>query len=96
MKQIDNNEQEYIVGITDVVSKLIAGNEHISVEEAKKRFKDSKVYEYLCHPPVPFCEEGPEDFYEMYVNLKTKGLMIDNTQLYLKNNPQLYSLHPDD
>lgn len=48
------------------------------------------------HPHVPFYEEGPEDFYEMYVNLKTKGLMIDNTQLYLKNNPQLYSLHPDD
>lgn len=44
MKQTDNNEQEYIVGITNVVSKLIAGNEHISVEEAEKRFKDSKVY----------------------------------------------------
>lgn len=48
MKQINNNEQEYIAGITDVLFKLIAGNEHISVEEAKKRFKDSKVYEYLC------------------------------------------------
>ena len=63
-------------------------------EDQKLTVQDTN--EYLCHPPVPFYEEGPEDFYEMYVNLKTKGLMIDNTQLYLKNNPQLYSLHPDD
>lgn len=47
MKQIDNNEQEYIVGITDVVSKLIAGNEHISIYQWKKLKSGLKTQRYM-------------------------------------------------
>ena len=40
-------------------------------------------------------EEDPQYFYEMYENLEHKGIMVDNNQLYLMQNPQLYKLPTD-
>lgn len=42
-----------------------------------------------------FYEEDPQYFYEMYENLEHKGIMVDNNQLYLMQNPQLYKLPTD-
>lgn len=92
MKKNKYVTQEFISAITKEAAKLIAANEHQSVDDAKKLFMASKVYDYLCNPPEPFYEEDPEYFYEMYENLKNKGIMLDNNELYLKENPQLYSL----
>lgn len=92
MKKNEYVTDEFINAITNEVSKLIAVDERISVKKAMTLFKNSKVYEYLCNPPEPFYEEDPQYFYEMYNNLKNKGIMADNNDIYLKKNKQLYSL----
>lgn len=89
---MEMSSREFAASIITEVAKLIAVDERISVEQAKKEFKNSKVYNYLCDPSQPFYEEDPQDFFEMYKNLKNQGLMLDNTDLYLKNHPELYSL----
>lgn len=92
MKVNKFSSKEFVVAITAEASKLIAANDHISVEDAKKSFEASKVYDYLCNPSDYFYEEDPQYFFEMYENLKNKGIMLDNTDLYLKNYPELYSV----
>lgn len=86
---------DFVVAITAETSKLIAANDHISVKAAKEAFEKSKVFDYLCNPPDYFYEEDPQYFFEMYENLKNEGIMLDNTDLYLKNHPELYSLDVD-
>lgn len=70
------SSKDFMLAITDEVSKLIAANDHVSVEKAKKLFENSKVFNYLCKPPDDFYEEDPQHFFEMYENLKTKGIML--------------------
>lgn len=43
----------------------------------------------------PFVEEGPEDFYEMFVNDQKYGRMVTEIQLYLEKHPELYE-NPDE
>lgn len=91
MKTNKNVTEEFVRAITKETSKLIAAHEHLTVKDAKAEFKKSKVYDYLCQPPVPFYEEDPEYFYEMYENLKHNGEMLDDMDLFLKQNHKLYT-----
>lgn len=95
MKEDKIISDEFVVAVTAEVAKLIAVDEHISVDQARSEFKNSKVYNYLCDSSQPFYEEDPQDFFEMYENLKNKEVMLNNTDLYLKNHPELYSLSVD-
>lgn len=95
MKKNKYITESFINAITKEVSILIAANDHMSIEKAENLFKESKVYNFLCFPPDYFYEEDPQYFYEMYENLEHKGLMVDNNQLYLMQNPQLYKLPTD-
>lgn len=91
----ENVTKSFVLAITDKVSKKIAIYDRISIEQAKSNFINSKVYEYLCNPQVSFIEEGPDYFFELYENLKNEGVMVDNTTLYLKQHPELYTI-PDE
>ena len=88
MKKNKYVTESFINAITKEVSILIAANDHMSTEKAK-------IYNFLCFPPDYFYEEDPQYFYEMYENLEHKGIMVDNNQLYLMQNPQLYKLPTD-
>ena len=55
--------QEFVLAITDEVSKLIAANEYISIKDAKQLFEESRVFNYLGNPPTPFYEEDSDYFF---------------------------------
>lgn len=84
--------KEYVIRMTDDVSKLIATNYHISFKQAKHDFTKSQVFNYLAFANEDFVEEGPLDFYDLYVNLKKTGGMVSSTDLYLEKHPELYSI----
>ena len=69
---------------------MIAMTSNISLREAKKKFTESRTYNFLSYSDDPFVEEGPEDFFEMFKNEKKYGRMITDTQLYLEQHPELY------
>lgn len=92
MKKSRFVSQEFIDAITNETSKLIAAADHVSVEEAIKLFKNSKVFEYLYTSPEPFYEEDPQYFYELFENCRKGKGLLDNTDLYLKKHPELYSM----
>ncbi|AEG41680.1 hypothetical protein [Lactobacillus kefiranofaciens] len=84
--------KEYVIRMTDDVSKLIATNYHISFKQAKQDFIKSQVFNYLAFANEDFMEEGPLDFYDLYVNLKKTGRMVSSADLYLEKHPELYSI----
>lgn len=83
--------KEYVIRITDNIAKTIATKYQISFNQAKKNFMNSQVYIYLAFANEDLVEEGPEDFYDLYVNLRKTGRMVSSTDLYLEKYPELYS-----
>lgn len=78
MRTIEERKKSFINGITNEVSKQIAKKDKISFDQAQEEFKQSRTFNYLAYSDEPFTEEGPDDFFEMFLNDRKFGVLANN------------------
>jgi predicted proteasome-type protease len=91
MQIIESKKDDFVKGITRKVSKMITKKYNCSLKEAVALFKNTKTYNFLAYSDDPFIEDGPEDFFELYVNEKKYGRMITNQQIRLEKKKGIFS-----
>ena len=84
MENLDNERSLYIEAITQEVSKILAKEEKIPLENAEHNFIHSRTYNYLAYSNDLFIEDGPEDFVDLYHNEQKYHRLVSTTQLLVE------------